>query len=260
MRRIDFGLTFLICTLIMLFNEIWKLLGNRPEAFKYGSIIYQVIAVFSSIITNVAIGVAGAISFYYIAQLIDKKKNRELYTDLRKHLLFMFYNHLKLLTRLDQFREVNNRERRVADFYDIFDIPVFYDNFKKINSKEEVTRFKKNLYDYFATQSEQQIKVFTEAFEKDIKKLKEKSNIRFFKESKDLIDTVCIIYDDDFSMISSIYLSNFEDTQNKSNYIEELVKDYYDFLNATVILYEELEEFLESMDKNRWVVFIKMLD
>lgn len=61
-------------------------------------------------------------------------------------------------------------------------------------------------------------------------------------------------------MISSIYLSNFEDTQNKSNYIEELVKDYYDFLNATVILYEELEEFLESMDKNRWVVFIKMLD
>lgn len=137
MRRIDFGLTFLICTLIMLFNEIWKLLGNRPEAFKYGSIIYQVIAVFSSIITNVAIGVAGAISFYYIAQLIDKKKNRELYTDLRKHLLFMFYNHLKLLTRLDQFREVNNRERRVADFYDIFDIPVFYDNFKKSIQKRK---------------------------------------------------------------------------------------------------------------------------
>jgi hypothetical protein len=39
-----------------------------------------------------------------------------------------------------------------------------------------------------------------------------------------------------------------------------LVKDYYDFLNATVNLYEELEEFIESIDKNKVVLFIKMLD
>lgn len=238
----------------MLFNEVWKLLGNLPEAFKYGSVIYQFIAVISSIITNLAIGVAGAISFYYVSQLIDKKKNREQYTDLRKYLLFMFYNHLKVLTRLDQFSEVNNRERKVADWYDIFDIPVFYDLFKKINTEEEIAKFKKNLFDYFATQSEQQIEVFIEAFKKEIEPLKKLSNIRFFKDSKDLIETVCIIYDDDFSLIPSV------DKQNKSNYIEMLVKDYYDFLNATVILYEELEDFLESMDKNRWVAFIKMLD
>ncbi|KIV58553.1 hypothetical protein AM501_05425 [Aneurinibacillus migulanus] len=70
--RIDFGLTFLICTFVMLFNEIWKFLGYLPEIFKYGSIVYQLITVISTILTNLAIGIAGAISFYYISQFIDK--------------------------------------------------------------------------------------------------------------------------------------------------------------------------------------------
>lgn len=78
--KIDFGLGFLLCILMMVFNEVWTILGNLPEAFPYGDFIYHIIVGVVAIINNLAIGIAAAIIFYYAVQFIDKKKNYEIYT------------------------------------------------------------------------------------------------------------------------------------------------------------------------------------
>ncbi|KIV58559.1 hypothetical protein AM501_05390 [Aneurinibacillus migulanus] len=74
-----------------------------------------------------------------------------------------------------------------------------------------------------------------------------------------MIETLCIYYDDELSLSSGIYVSNI-DNLDKNQHLEALVNDYYEFLNATISLYEEVEEFIGCIDKNRIIVFIKMLD
>ena len=99
--KIDFGGVFLSCIVTMILSKVWAILGNYPEAFKYGSIIYQVVDVILFVLANLSIGIAATIIFYYIQQFVDKKKNFDMYTELRKILLFMFYKHLVVLSQID---------------------------------------------------------------------------------------------------------------------------------------------------------------
>ncbi|MGW6666415.1 hypothetical protein [Peribacillus sp. NPDC055009] len=75
--KIDFGPVFVQCIITMTFGYFWTLLGERPEAFVYGNIIYEAVSVISFILTNLAIGIAGAIVFYFISQFLEKNKNFE---------------------------------------------------------------------------------------------------------------------------------------------------------------------------------------
>jgi hypothetical protein len=47
---------------------------------------------------------------------------------------------------------------------------------------------------------------------------------------------------------------------NKEELLSEVVNDYMNFLDASVELYEELEKFIESIEKKKIITFIKMLD
>lgn len=257
--KVDFGLVFIICLIITIFNEIWSMVDKIPELFKHGDIIYHIIKSGISIINNIAVSIAAAIIFYYAVEFLGKKKNYEMYTDIRKNILFMFYKHLKVLTKLDWFSEIITRERRVPDFYDIFDVPVLVKLFKEISTEEEVLIIKNELNNFFQIQNKNFMVEFADSFKKDIAEIKNKMNYRYFKESKDLIEAIYIQYDDEFLITSERYAFE-KDKENISTYIDTIVDDYFDFLNSTIVFYIKLEKFINCIDKKQLGVFIRMLD
>ncbi|MFP3916537.1 hypothetical protein U5N28_01905, partial [Lysinibacillus telephonicus] len=208
--KIDFGWVFLSCVVIMTFSKVWAILGNYPEIFKYGSIIYQIIDVILFVLANLSIGVAASVVFYYIQQLVDKKRNFNMYTELRRILLIMFYKHLVVLSQIDNFKEIKKRERRVSlsnyIAYDIYDVPILIESYKRIDTKVERKAFKNALINYFGNITDIQIEDFANSFEKQISEITDKENIRYFKESNELIRSVYMYYNDDFSIITDIYL------------------------------------------------------
>lgn len=74
----------------------------------------------------------------------------------------------------------------------------------------------------------------------------------------DLISSVYLLYNDDFSIIQGIYIKDKDN--NKEELLSELVKDYMSFLDVSIELYEELDIFIESIEKKKIFTFIKMLD
>lgn len=261
--KIDFGWVFLSCIAIMIFSKVWGILGNYPEAFKYGSIIYQIVDVIFFVLANLSIGVAAAVIFYYIQQLIDKKKNFDTYAELRRILLFMFYKHLVALSQIDTFKEIKKRERRVPlssyITYDIYDIPILLESYKRIDTNVEREIFKNALLNYFSNMNDNQIEEFANSFQKQINEIIDNENIRYFKESNELIRSVYMYYNDDFSIITGIYTRENNNT-NKEELLSEVVNDYMTFLDAGVKLYVELITFVECIEKKKIITFIKMLD
>lgn len=256
-HKTDFGTIFIICLLINLCNEIWTLMDKIPEIFNYGDIFYHIFKIIFSIISSIAASIIAAIIFYYIVEFIGKKKDYENYTTIRKYIFFMFYNHLTILTKLNSFSEIKNRKRRIPDFYDIYDIPVLAKLYKDINTEKKILVFKKELSDFFENKND--IENFSNSFEKAIESIKNMTIYRYFKDSKCLIESIYTIYNNDFQISSMLYTSE-NDVKNKSNYLDELVDDYFEFLNATVEFYIELEKFIECIDKKNFRIFIKMLD
>lgn len=261
--KIDFGGVFLSCIVTMILSKVWAILGNYPEAFKYGSIIYQVVDVILFVLANLSIGIAATIIFYYIQQFVDKKKNFDMYTELRKILLFMFYKHLVVLSQIDTFKEIKKRERRVplSNYitFDIYDIPILIGSYKRIDTNVEREILKNALINYFGNMSDNQIENFANSFEKEINEINDKENIRYFKESNELIRSVYMYYNDDFSIITDIYKRE-KNNINKEEMLSEVVGDYLAFLDASVELFEELKKFIECIEKKKIITFIKMLD
>ncbi|MDD4049067.1 MAG: hypothetical protein PHI90_09685 [Clostridia bacterium] len=186
--KIDFGVTFIVCLLIMIFNEAWNVLDALPEFFQNGDTVYHFIAGVTSIINHLAIGIASAIIFYYSVEFLHKKKNYEIYTNIRRDILFLCYSHLRVLTKIETFKDINKRKRRVADFYDCYDIPLLVNLFEDNSSEKQVEKIKSEVKDYFKRMNKKQIEEFTDSFKRDIELLKNKANYRYFKGSKDLIE------------------------------------------------------------------------
>ncbi|MEK3991972.1 hypothetical protein [Robertmurraya sp. FSL R5-0851] len=95
------------------------------------------------------------------------------------------------MSQLDNFKEIRNIERRLplSNFiaYNIFDIPILLSSYRSIATNEEREIFKNDLINYFGTMTDDQLERFVGSFEKQINEIFEKENIRYFKESKDLM-------------------------------------------------------------------------
>lgn len=72
--NIQFGLPFIICVCIMLFEKVYLMLNDLPELFNGADIIYHSVTNILSVITQLAASVAAAIIFYYCAEFLNKKK------------------------------------------------------------------------------------------------------------------------------------------------------------------------------------------
>ncbi|WP_368896614.1 hypothetical protein [Priestia megaterium] len=113
---------------------------------------------------------------------------------------------------------------------------------------------------YLSGLSDEKMNETIQNLEKHIEKLEEKKNIRYFKESRDLIESLTGNFGDgDFSLDFSLYIGE-ENKINKNAYLENLANGYYDVLDSSINLYEELEEFIISIEKKKIIKFIKMLD
>ncbi|MGG0844965.1 hypothetical protein [Peribacillus simplex] len=257
--KIDFGPVFLLCIITMIFGYIWTLLGDRPEAFVYGNIIYEAVAGIFYILTNLAIGIAGAIVFYFMAQYLDINKNFESYADLRADTLSLLYTHMMILKDIKEFEGLNND--RNADFFYSLDVPILIEGIRKISLEEEKSQFKNNLKEYFLNTPKERLEKIMKSFEKDVQYLETNKEKRYFKGSKDLIESVTSSFrdDGDFS-ISFEWVTNAKDDTEKLDFVDGLVKDYLDVLEATVDLYEEIQEFIDSIEKKRIIKFIRMVD
>ncbi|MFD4931859.1 hypothetical protein ACFWMS_23730 [Peribacillus butanolivorans] len=258
--KIDFGRIITLCIIVMVFDPIWSLLEDRPEAFAHGNIVYHVVGVFSFILTNLAIGIAGAIVFYFMSQFLEKNKNFESFADLRTNTIWLLCTHMKILSELKQFEELNKRER----FGDLFyspDVPILIKAFKNINSEEQKSQLKENLKKYFSNTSNQRLLFIMIDFKENINRLDSKKNIRYFKGSKDLIESLTSKFRD-FSTWVSYYkdakAKNEEDKQ--AVFLKYLVDEYYDILESTIELYEELEIFIDCIENKRLLTFIRMVD
>jgi len=264
--KVDFGWSFFTSIFIIFFSKVWIILGQFPEAFKYGSIIYQIVDVILFVLSNLSIGVAASIIFYYIQQLIDKKRNFDLYTELRRILLYMLYKHLNLLDKIENFEEIKRQKNKIIGFYDhdYNSIPKFLKLYNDINTLELKERFKKNLANQFFKMNDQELEKFSNVFQKEIQELKNKKDIRYFKDSHELISSLIYSYNDDFCSMTEIYIEErLKDSFVKRD-IEEItetvVSDYIEFLESTVELYQELDTFIDSIEKKKILLFIKMLD
>ncbi|MGJ3197702.1 hypothetical protein [Peribacillus frigoritolerans] len=259
--KIDFKVSFFVCILVMPFSEIWKFLEKRPEAFPYGDEIYHTLAIIFFIFSNLAIGIAAAIVFYFMALFLDKKKNYEIYQDVRSDVLRLLYNHINILREIKEFKELKVEKKPGEWFHSIKDIRILIESFYKIHSEEQKEIFKNHLEAYFSIASYETLNKITEEFEADAKVLEEKKNIRFFKHSKDLIESITTMMrdDGDLAIIFDLYI-HAKKEDDKRAYREELVKDYYTFLEGTIDLYEDLSAFMESIEKKQVLPFIKMVD
>jgi hypothetical protein len=257
--KADFNLLFIISIIVMIFSVIWIELDKLPEAFRYGDILYHIIADITSILNNLSIGIATSIIFFYFLEFINKKKEYEAYADIRGKVLWIFYHHLQILTKLNQFNDINKRKRRVENFYDYHDIPVLVRLIREVSTEKDIINIKKELNDFFKEQSSENIKKFSDSFQAGINVLRDRMNYRYFKGSKSLINSIYMSYTDEFSMIADMDINN-EPEINKEDYFELLVNDYFEFLIYTVDFYEELEKFINCLDEKRFKVFIEMLD
>jgi len=256
--KVNFGLLFIICLIIMVLNEVWVIFNNMPEIFMYGDIIYHFIASSLSIVNNIAIGITSAIIFYYVVEFLNKKKDYEIYSDVRANIYFMFYEHLEVLTKLNHFNGISKKKKNRPNMFNIYDIPLLISLFEEISTDKQIEIIKKELVDFFRTQSNEQIELFAEGFTKYIERIQNMSDYRYFKDSKELIETICIIYNDDFYTIVGLIFNSNEN--NRSDYLEVLANDYFSFLKATIDFYIELDKFIDSINNKKVKTFITMLD
>lgn len=258
--KIDFSKIFIFSVLIILLSRVWTILGSFPEAFAYGSIIYQFVDIILFVLCNLSIGVAAAIIFYYVQRYTEKKKDFKLYTELRKILLFLLYKHLEVLSEIEEFEVIKQREKERISGFDMYDIPKLMSSYNKIYSEDQKEKFKKNLAEYFKNMSQQQIQNFSISFQKEIDEMKLKEDIRYFKDSDELICAIYSLYTTEFSICTDTYAKHRSESNEFQITEEPLVNDYIQFLDSTIELYEELQKFIESIEEKKFKLFIRMLD
>lgn len=254
--KIDFGLAFAICIIIMILGQVWTYFGELPEAFTYGSIVYKVVATLFFILTNLSIGTAAAIVFYFMQQFSEKKKTFEIYTDLRADSNKLLYDNMMILRDIHGFEELTG-EQRHADFFYTLDAPLLFEVYNNIQEEE----FKNNLKEYFLNAPKERLQKIMVSFEKTIQSLETKKDKRYFKDSKDLIESVTINFRDDGDFaIGFDWILNAKSDKEKENYVEGTVDDYLYVLHSSIELYEEVQEFINCIEKKKIIKFMRMLD
>jgi hypothetical protein len=105
--KIRFIKLFIVCVCIMVIEKLLFIFEDSPEIIVNGDLIYHAIMGVTSICSQLASSIAAAIIFYYCAEFINKKKVMGKYVDFRREILFLLYNHMEILTKLESFNEIS---------------------------------------------------------------------------------------------------------------------------------------------------------
>lgn len=106
-KKISFKKIFILCIVIITFYKIVVLCDTLPSIIMYGNIIYSILESILYVINQLAIGISGAIVFYYLNLFFELKKNMDVYTEIRAKMLYKFYYHLEILKNIKYFKELH---------------------------------------------------------------------------------------------------------------------------------------------------------
>lgn len=244
--KIYFLPTFGICVFLMIFGQVWMYLGEYPEAFPYGSVVYKIIATLSFIATNLAIGTAAAIIFYYISLFREAQKRYLEYLTLRRQLISIFEQQRSFLSNFhEMFRKIDLINYITYEE----NVPPFISAIKELKKPDNKKIFLANLDEYTKKTSidirlESHFKILQIYFNRiDEEKL-------YFKRSEDLISNI----------INGLILTERTlGLDDKKNLSYHLSLEYDSFVHSTVMCYEELNKFIDCIQKKKIYTFLKMV-
>lgn len=146
--RVDYLWLFILCVGFMVMDQIMKYLDYCPELFSGGDYIFHVIQSLTSILSQLAVSVAAAIIFYYVVEFINAKKKLGDIVEIRKHLIFMMYGHMRILCHTPSFDGLNRNKKRLNDKFKMFlimDMPIFLDSYYGCKKEKPSSE----LFEYF---------------------------------------------------------------------------------------------------------------
>ena len=191
--NLDFKYLLLGSLTIMIWHEIWKLLAYLPEQFPFGNELYIFFSSIFSLLSNLAISIVAAVAFYFASQYINKRKDYDFYTELRKELLFTFYGQLKILSRTPTFSRINDRTDRFLNSFDTTDIPLLLDITDSLIDDNKLNTFYSETRKVLNNISIIELKKINTKFEEYMSSILSIKEYRYYKGSKDSIDS-CLLY------------------------------------------------------------------
>lgn len=272
---------FIFCIVIIALYKIIMLLDTLPPMFLYGDITYHIAESILYVINQLAIGVAGAIIFYYLNSFYNTKLNMALYYDLRKNILFILYHHMDILKNVDYFKELGDKTQflwpdcivllSIIDKSLEVDDGYVYDKDAESQSDYEIKyKYEQAVGEYLLQVNQSNLIHSIEQFNKPIDDLRacissyginNLSSFYQLKGGKDIIDTVTSdFYCDD--LIGYTDCLKYDDSQEKENLIifRKYIGLYYlQFLNETIDFYNAINEFIETVEKNKIIKYTNLI-
>lgn len=257
--NIQFSIPFIICVCIMLSEKIYLMFDDFPELFNGADIVYHSIANILSVITQLAASVAAAIIFYYCAEFLNKKKDMEKYSVLRRILLIQMYSFMEIFEHFNNFDVIKcaNNNKRMHDYYDVE--PFYY-----VLRKIEDNSFRQSLINEIKEYIQKNMNDFhgeIRALRSSVNKLSASVlSYRYFRNSFNKVDDIKNIFeelDNTFIIYKDEIGSGQIDEEEVLNQIAEYFIDFvYKFVDFEVVL----GTFIASLNKKKMFTFMRLLD
>lgn len=257
--NVQLSIPFIICICIMIFEKFFLIFDNFPELFAGGDIIYHAVANILSIITQLAASVAAAIIFYYCTEFLNKKKDMEIYCDMRRELLITIYFIMDLFERFDSFSAIkcSNTNKR---WHDVYDIEPFCNCLKCLDNKKDYQILKEQLQVYIHNNLEDfhgNIKMLRSNVEKLYKSAK---HYRYFRNSYECAEEIQNIFEE-LNTTFVIYNDNvgkdeIDETEALVSISENLIAFVQKYVNYEI----KLGTMVSAINKKQIFNFMRLLD
>lgn len=259
--KINFSGIFILCIVIMSTDQIMKYLDYYPELFYGADYIFHILQSVINICSQLAVSVAAAIIFYYVLEFINEKKKINNFVEIRKYMLFILYNHMKIICNTESFKNLNRNKRRlqgpIKSFF-IVDIPILLECYN--NCDKEI--FKMELRNYFFkvhkdSEGKRLLMILIKNLGKEVENLLEYKDFSFYKGYTEDIEELTSIYENMNEYVD--YYNNEKDACSLYSYTETIVDNYIDFLDESIHTYHIIERYIECLKEKNFIEFMKML-
>lgn len=257
-KNLNFKLIFIFTVGFMIFYKLFNILGNLPEVFSYGNIIYQILNNIFDIMNQLAIGVSGAIVFYYTNLFIVAKKEVDKYYDIRTDLYNLLTTCMGTLKELDYFKELKKllikENRNVFFSADIVTLVDIVNNSSFNGTEYEYEQaIKKYLPETYLFSLDNELRWFSHWIEYF------KSHFKYvtYKNSKEKYDEIINVFED-----LDICNDTLKDLGNDidADLVSEKCENFIYFLQLLIQLLDDFENLIKYIKNTNIFKFINMMD
>ncbi|OAA83280.1 hypothetical protein [Clostridium ljungdahlii] len=276
---------FWLCFLIIVLYKMFVLLNMLPPVIPHGDIVYHVMDSILSIINQFAMGISGAIVFYYISLFFNTKNNMDVAYEIRGDILNVLRHHAKILENIKYFKKIKKDTYDIFLWKDIINLLNVIKNSPKLKNEYVYDKYFEDYldykieYEYEKTIGEYFLEVDENTLVQDIddfniynKKLSIyindfKINTSFLYYLKGALEGVNTFIDPDYSddlfQYNSILKSELKSKNVEADKMTDLKKciclGYLKFLTDTINCFNIFDDYISSVEKNKLINFIKMI-